>query len=139
MIDAAKCTLMQVLAPLPGAHRALVSPACLPHIVQVYGRRVCKAHVQCTVACTDQVVQSCQCSVGISRPEVVADLVQLMATGEPSLVAGAAALLETVLRHDSDILPRLYTTGAFFFALAYCGSNLLEIARLLRVSVWRGL
>lgn len=58
---------------------------------------------------------------------------QLMATGEPSLVAGAAALLETVLRHDGDALPRLYATGAFFFALAYCGSNLLEIARLLRV------
>ena len=65
---------------------------------------------------------------------VVADVVQLMATGEPSLVAGAAALLEMVLRHDGDALPRLYTTGAFFFALAYCGSNLLEVARLLRVS-----
>lgn len=85
-------------------------------------------------ACADQVIQSCQCSVGTSRSEVVADLVQLMATGEPSLVAGAAALLETVLRHDGDALPRLYITGAFFFALAYCGSNLLEIARLLRVS-----
>ncbi len=24
-----------VLAPLPGAHRALTSPACLPHLVQV--------------------------------------------------------------------------------------------------------
>lgn len=24
-----------VLAPLPGAHRALASPACLPHLVQV--------------------------------------------------------------------------------------------------------
>lgn len=60
-------------------------------------------------------------------------MLQLMATGEPSLVAGAAALLETVLRHDGDVLPRLYTTGSFFFALAYCGSNLLEISRLLRV------
>jgi DnaJ homolog subfamily C member 13 len=58
---------------------------------------------------------------------------QLMATGEPALVAGAAGLLETVLRHDGDALPRLYATGAFFFALAYCGSNLLEVARLLRV------
>lgn len=59
---------------------------------------------------------------------------QLMATGEPALVAGSAAMLETILRHNGDALPRLYTTGAFFFALAYCGSNLLEIARLLRVS-----
>jgi DnaJ homolog subfamily C member 13 len=67
----------------------------------------------------------------------VADVLQLMATGEPSLVAGAAALLETVLRHDGDALPRLYATGAFFFALAYCGSNLLEVARLLRVNLCR--
>lgn len=56
-----------------------------------------------------------------------------MLTGEPALVAGAAALLESALRHNSDGLPRLYLTGAFFFALAYCGSNLTEIARLFRV------
>ena len=56
-----------------------------------------------------------------------------MATGEPALVGGAAGLLEGVLRHNAGALPRLYATGAFFFALAYCGSNLLEVARLLRV------
>ena len=41
----------------------------------------------------------------------------------PLLILDAMALL----------CHRLYTTGAFFFALAYCGSNLLEVARLLRV------
>lgn len=61
---------------------------------------------------------------------------QLMATGEPALVAGSTALLEGVLRHNGEALPRLYRTGAFFFALAYCGSNLLELARLLRVQTF---
>ena len=56
-----------------------------------------------------------------------------MLTSEPALVAGAAELLECALRYNSDMLPRLYLTGAFFFALAYCGSNLTEIARLFRV------
>lgn len=57
-----------------------------------------------------------------------------MLTSEPGLVAGAAELLECALRYNSDMLPRLYLTGAFFFALAYCGSNLSEIARLFRVN-----
>ncbi len=49
------------------------------------------------------------------------------------MVAGAAALLTEVLRHNAAVLPRLYSTGAFFFALSYCGSNLVELASLLRV------
>lgn len=56
-----------------------------------------------------------------------------MATGEPAVVAAAAALLTAVLRHNAAALPRLYATGAFFFALSYCGSNLVELAALLRV------
>lgn len=56
-----------------------------------------------------------------------------MATGEPAVVAAAAALLATVLRHNTAVLPRLYTSGAFFFALSYCGSNLVELATLMRV------
>jgi hypothetical protein len=35
------CATVQVLAPLPGAHRALASPACLPHLVQVRSRCAC--------------------------------------------------------------------------------------------------
>ena len=58
-----------------------------------------------------------------------------MMTSEPGLVAGAAELLECALRYNSDTLPRLYLTGAFFFALAYCGSNLTEIARLFWVPI----
>ena len=92
------------LQPPPRAHAALAGPDCLPHIAQA------------------------------------------MLTGEPELVAGAAALLEAVLAgggaHASGAggaggggaLGRLYLTGAFFFALAYAGSNLDEVARLLKAA-----
>ena len=58
-------------------------------------------------------------------------------TGEPSLVSGAAALLESALRYNGDELPRLYLTGALFMALTYCGSNLVDIAQLFRVGLAR--
>lgn len=59
---------------------------------------------------------------------------QLILTNEPSLVAGACELLREVLAHNPAALAGLYRTGAFFFLLAYCGSNLGEAARLLHVS-----
>ena len=58
---------------------------------------------------------------------------QVMLTGEPSLVSMSAALLEAMLEHNSAALATLYQTGVFFFALAYCGSNLVEIGRLFKV------
>ena len=58
---------------------------------------------------------------------------QILLTGEPGLVASACSLLQKALRHNGDALPRLYQTGLFFFALAYCGSNLLEMAALFQV------
>lgn len=69
----------------------------------------------------------------------------MLATGEPVLVAAAAAAVAAVVRHNAAVLPRLYTTGAFFLVLAYCGSNLVEVASLLRVrsrccsDCWRNL
>lgn len=62
-----------------------------------------------------------------------ASLLQVLLTGEPALVSLSAALLEDILRSNPDALASLYQTGAFFFALAYCGSNLAEIAQLFRV------
>ena len=56
----------------------------------------------------------------------------MLLTGEPALVSLAAALLEEVLAPNADALGGLAQTGAFFFALAYCGSNLTEVARLLQ-------
>ena len=63
----------------------------------------------------------------------VTSLLQVLLTGEPALVSLSAALLEDVLRSNPSALASLYQTGAFFFALAYCGSNLAEIAQLFRV------
>jgi DnaJ family protein C protein 13 len=64
---------------------------------------------------------------------VVAVCVQVVLTGEPSLVSLAVALLEIVMEHNGPALALLYQTGIFFFALAYCGSNLVEIGRLFKV------
>ena len=58
---------------------------------------------------------------------------QVVLTGEPALVSLAAALLAEVVDHNPDALRRLPLTGLFFFALAYCGSNLVELSRLLHV------
>lgn len=60
---------------------------------------------------------------------------QVLLTGEPGLVASAASLLQTALQHNAEALPRLYQTGVYFFALAYCGSNLVEVATLFQVSI----
>ena len=60
-------------------------------------------------------------------------MMQVLLTGEPALVASACSLLQKALHHNAEALPRLYHTGLYFFALAYCGSNLLEVATLFRV------
>ena len=58
---------------------------------------------------------------------------QVILTGEPALVALAFALLESVLEHNIAALATLYQTGIYFFGLAYCGSNLMELAHLFKV------
>ncbi len=58
---------------------------------------------------------------------------QVLLTGEPALVASACSLLQKALHQNAEALPRLYQTGLYFFALAYCGSNLLEVATLFQV------
>ena len=62
-----------------------------------------------------------------------------MLTGEPALVAASAQLLTSCLSGHEQALPRLYQTGVFYFALAYCGSNLREVAGLLRAAHLRQL
>ena len=39
-----------------------------------------------------------------------------------------------ILQNNKAALAYLYQTGVFYFALAYCGSNLLEIASLFQVN-----
>nr|DAD44770.1 TPA_asm: hypothetical protein HUJ06_003000 [Nelumbo nucifera] len=59
---------------------------------------------------------------------------QVILTGEPSIVEGAAALLKAIVTRNPKAMVRLYSTGAFYFALAYPGSNLLSIAQLFSVT-----
>jgi len=49
-------------------------------------------------------------------------------------VSAAATLLCTVLAHNGPALSQLYLSGAFIFGLAYCGSNLAELAALFKVA-----
>ena len=69
----------------------------------------------------------------LSHPDRLRHIVQLLLTMEPSIVERAANLL-TILVEDNPTLPRLYLTGAFFFALMYTGSNVLPIIHFLRVA-----
>jgi hypothetical protein len=54
--------------------------------------------------------------------------------GEPALVSAAASLLTCILAHNRAALSRLYLSGAFLFGLAYCGSNLEELAGLFKTA-----
>lgn len=56
------------------------------------------------------------------------------AAGEPALVSAAAQLLTCILAHNRPALSRLYLSGAFLFGLAYCGSNLEELAALFKTA-----
>lgn len=57
-------------------------------------------------------------------------IAQAMLSGEPNIVEAAASLLKAVVTRNPKAMIRLYSTGAFYFALAYPGSNLLSIAQL---------
>ncbi len=57
--------------------------------------------------------------VALAAPGCLPHIAQVMLTGEPALVAAAAALLESILAGSDEAVSRLYLTGAFFFGLAY--------------------
>ncbi|XP_021751331.1 dnaJ homolog subfamily C GRV2-like isoform X1 [Chenopodium quinoa] len=59
---------------------------------------------------------------------------QAMLSGEPSIVEAAAALLKAVVTRNPKAMIRLYSTGAFYFALAYPGSNLHSISQLFHMT-----
>ena len=71
----------------------------------------------------------------VTQYDVSMMMVQVLLTGEPVLVASAASLLHKALQHNTEALPRLYQTGLYFFALGYCGSNLVEVATLFQVCI----
>ncbi|KAL3532412.1 hypothetical protein ACH5RR_005933 [Cinchona calisaya] len=70
----------------------------------------------------------------LSSPRCLPHIAQAMLSGEPTIVEGAAALLKAVVTRNPKAMIRLYSTGAFYFALAYPGSNLLSIAELFSVT-----
>ncbi|KAK8644898.1 hypothetical protein V6N13_118759 [Hibiscus sabdariffa] len=70
----------------------------------------------------------------LSSPRCIPHIAQAMLSGEPSIVEAAAALLKAIVTRNPKAMMRLYSTGAFYFALAYPGSNLHSIAQLFSVT-----
>ncbi|KAM7257798.1 hypothetical protein ACFE04_013539 [Oxalis oulophora] len=70
----------------------------------------------------------------LSSPRCLPHIAQAMLSGEPSIVEAAASLLKAVVTRNPKAMIRLYSTGTFYFALAYPGSNLLSIAQLFSVT-----
>lgn len=70
----------------------------------------------------------------LSSARCLPHIAQAMLSGEPSIVEGAAALLKAVVTRNPKAKIRLYSTGTFYFALAYPGSNLLSTAQLFSVT-----
>ncbi|KAG6454842.1 hypothetical protein O3G_MSEX008886 [Manduca sexta] len=69
----------------------------------------------------------------LSEPTCLAHVVQLLLTFDPILVEKVATLLYEVMQDNPEI-SKLYLTGVFYFMLLYTGSNLLPIARFLRLT-----
>ncbi|XP_056693148.1 dnaJ homolog subfamily C GRV2 isoform X2 [Spinacia oleracea] len=70
----------------------------------------------------------------LSSPRCLPHIAQAMLSGEPSIVEAAAALLKAIITRNPKAMIRLYSTGAFYFALSYPGSNLHSIAQLFHVT-----
>ncbi|XP_048227951.1 dnaJ homolog subfamily C GRV2 isoform X1 [Ricinus communis] len=70
----------------------------------------------------------------LSSPRCLPHIAQAMLSGEPNIVEAAASLLKAVVTRNPKAMIRLYSTGTFYFALAYPGSNLFSIAQLFAVT-----
>ncbi|PKA53250.1 DnaJ like subfamily C GRV2 [Apostasia shenzhenica] len=70
----------------------------------------------------------------LSSPRCLPHVAQALLTREPSIVDGAASLLKAIVTRNPKAMVRLYSTGAFYFALAYPGSNLNSIAQLFSIT-----
>lgn len=58
-------------------------------------------------------------------------VVQLLLTFDPTLVEKVVTLLNDVMQ-DNPNLPRMFSSGVFFFIMMYTGSNILPIAHFLK-------
>jgi hypothetical protein len=70
----------------------------------------------------------------LSSPRCLPHLAQVVLTAEPSLVAESIALLRELLVANPTAAPSLYRTGFFYFALAYGGSDIVPLVRLLQAT-----
>ena len=69
----------------------------------------------------------------LSDMNALAHIVQLLLTFEPVIVEKVATLL-CCLMDDNPTISKLYLSGVFYFILMYTGSNVLPIARFLKLA-----
>jgi hypothetical protein len=67
----------------------------------------------------------------LAAPANLPHIAQLLLTHDPLLMRAACSLLLSVCGSHAATLHRLYTTGVFFFALAYVGKDLEPLGELL--------
>ncbi|CAG9813597.1 unnamed protein product [Phaedon cochleariae] len=69
----------------------------------------------------------------LSEQAVLANVVQLLLTFDPTLVEKVATLLCEIMK-DNPEMSKLYTTGVFYFIMMYTGSNVLPVVRFLKLT-----
>ena len=67
----------------------------------------------------------------LSDAIAIPHVVQLLLTFDPTLVEKVVTLLNDIMR-DNPYLPRVFSTGVFFFIMMYTGFNVLPIAHFLK-------
>lgn len=67
----------------------------------------------------------------LSEAGALPHVVQLLLTFDPTLVEKVVTLLNDVMR-DNPNLPRVFSSGVFFFIMMYTGFNILPIAHFLK-------
>ena len=70
----------------------------------------------------------------ISSRDNISKIVQAMLTNNSAMVNEAAQLIQVIATQNDELMGNLYCTGVFFFCLAYSGTDMLEVARFLKVS-----
>jgi DnaJ family protein C protein 13 len=69
----------------------------------------------------------------LSDPGVLPHIVQLLLTFDPSICSRVCGLVY-LLMEDNPLMPRLFLTGFFFFALMYTGSDIVPLCRVLNLA-----
>lgn len=67
----------------------------------------------------------------LSEAGAIPHVIQLLLTFDPALVEKVVTLLNDIMC-DNPNLPRVFSTGVFFFIMMYTGSNILPIAHFLK-------